>query len=147
MAKILDEGIQKQVQEVFAELDKPVEILYFQQKEDCEYCEETRQLLEEVVGLSDKLSLQIFDMQENADKAAGYNVTKAPGIVIAAKDGDQLTDYGVRMAGIPAGHEFTTLINDLLMVAKRDSGLSQQTRTYLAGLTQPVMLQVFTTPT
>lgn len=147
MAKILDEGIQKQVQEVFSELDHPVEVLFFQQKENCEYCDETRQLIEEVTGLSDKLHLQVFDLLDNADIAERYHVDKAPMTVLAGKNGDELIDYGIRLAGIPAGHEFTSLINDLLLVSKRESGLSQPTRTYLAGLTEPVVLQVFTTPT
>jgi alkyl hydroperoxide reductase subunit AhpF len=53
----------------------------------------------------------------------------------------------VRYAGIPSGHEFSSLIQDLILVSGRDSGLSEQTREYLAGLKEPVHLQVFVTPT
>ncbi len=149
MAKILDEGITKQVQEVFADLDKQVEVLYFKSKENCEYCEETQQLLQEVTALSDKLSLTVRDLQEDAALAAEYHIDKAPAFAMLAKDseGAGTTDFGIRFFGIPAGHEFTSLINDLLLVSKGDSGLSPQTRTYLAGLTEPVTLQVFVTPT
>ncbi len=148
MAKILDEGITKQVREVSADLDKPVEVLFFKSKENCEYCEETQQLLEEVTGLSEKLSLTVKDLQDDAELAAQYHVDKAPAFVMLAKDGDApARDFGIRFYGIPAGHEFTSLINDLLLVSKGDSGLSPQTRAYLAGLTEPVTLQVFVTPT
>jgi len=71
----------------------------------------------------------------------------APGIVIAGNEGGQITDFGVRMAGIPSGHEFSSLIQDLLLVSGRDSGLSPQTREMLKSVTEPVLLQVFVTPT
>jgi glutaredoxin-like protein len=79
--------------------------------------------------------------------AQQYKVDKAPGIVIAGVNGDQILDYGIRLAGIPSGHEFSSLIHDMLLVSKRDSGLSEQTRQILKGLDKPVLLQVFVTPT
>ena len=59
----------------------------------------------------------------------------------------EIVDYGIRLSGIPAGHEFTTLINDLVMVSKQDSGLSPAVRERLSKLENPVNLQVFVTPT
>ncbi len=67
--------------------------------------------------------------------------------MITARDGDRLVDFGVRYAGVPSGHEFSSLIQDIILVSGRDSGLSQQTRDLLADLTEPVSLQVFVTPT
>lgn len=68
-------------------------------------------------------------------------------MVIAGRDGDQILDYGIRLAGIPAGHEFSSLVHDMILVSGRDSGLDSRTRAFLAGLEQPVLLQVFVTPT
>jgi glutaredoxin-like protein len=67
--------------------------------------------------------------------------------VIAGVDGGQVLDYGVRFAGVPSGHEFSSLIQDLILVSGRDSGLNPQTREFLGGLEKPVLLQVFVTPT
>jgi len=111
------------------------------------YCADTQQLIEEVVDISDKLSLDIYDLDADADVAEKFNVDKAPGIVIAGKDGDTVSDFGIRYAGIPSGHEFTSLIQDVLLVSGRDSGLTQETRDFLKELTEPVLLQVFVTPT
>ncbi len=147
MGKLLDEGLQKQVREVFEDLLNPVAILFFNRKENCDYCADTQALLEEVVALSDRLSLEVFDIDENADIAKQYHVDKAPGYSIVGNDGGGYIDYGVRFAGIPSGHEFTSLINDLLLVSKGVSGLNEQTREFLAGLSEPVLLQVFVTPT
>ena len=145
--RLLSEDISGQVRSVFDQLKEPVEVLFFGRKEDCPYCEDTRQLAEEIVDLSDKLSLSVYDLDEDADLAKQFQVDKAPGLVIAGREGDQLLDYGIRFAGIPSGHEFSALIHDLVLVSGRDSNLDPEIRDFLKGLVQPVLLQVFTTPT
>jgi len=147
MAQLLNDDIIKQIQEVFDGLKHPVHIMFFGSQENCQYCDETRQLVEEVAAISDLISIEIYDMEADSDLAAKYNVDKAPGVVIAAKEGGQITDFGVRLAGIPSGHEFTSLIQDILLVSNRDSGLNPQTREFLKGLDKPILLQVFVTPT
>lgn len=145
--KLLNEEIMGQVKEVFDQLKEPVQVLFFGQKENCEYCNDARQLLEEVTALSDKIHFQVYDIEEDAGIATQYKVDKAPGVVIAGLDGDQILDYGIRYAGIPSGHEFSSLIHDFVLVSGRDSGLSQETRDYLADLKEPVHMMVFVTPT
>ena len=144
---LLSEEINRQITDVFKSLSQPVSILFFGKQEDCEYCEDTRRLLEELCQLSDLLHLSIYDLESDAAVAQRFKVDKAPSTVLAALDGEKVTDLGIRFAGIPAGSEFTSLINGLVMVSNRDSGLSQATRDFLKGLTQPVFLQVFVTPT
>jgi alkyl hydroperoxide reductase subunit AhpF len=104
-------------------------------------------LAEEVAAISDLVSIDIYDIDADSDLAKKYNVDKAPSLVIAAKEGDQITDFGVRLAGIPSGHEFTSLIQVIILVSNRDSGLNPQTRALLKDLDKPILLQVFVTPT
>lgn len=149
MEKMLNQDVQEQVIEFFKGLEHDVEILFFSSQDTavCQYCAETRQLLEEVTALSEKLSLKVYDLDENKNLAALYKVDSVPTFVIAGKNGQEIVDYGVRYKGIPAGHEFTSLVNSILIVSKRSSGLSQSTKDYLKTLTSPVHLQVFVTPT
>lgn len=147
MTNLLNDEVRNQVSEAFNELRSPVQILFFGSKEQCEYCDDTLKLVEEVASLSDKLSVQAFDMEADPQVADNYNVSLTPGLVIAAESDDGSVDYGVRYAGIPSGHEFSSLIQDLLLVSGRDSGLNEQTRDFLAKLKEPVYLQVFVTPT
>lgn len=147
MEKVLNDQIIKQINEAFAEMQEPVQVLFFGSKDNCEYCDETKQLLEEVTALNDKLELSVYDVNENADVAGQFNVAYAPGIVIAAKDNAEVKNLGIQFSGIPSGHEFSTLINDILIASKRDSGLNEKTRAYLRNLKQPLHLQVFVTPT
>jgi glutaredoxin-like protein len=145
--KLLNDDVAGQVRDVFQGLQEPVEVFFFGAKENCVYCDDTRQLVEEIVELSDLLGMQIYDLEDDAETARQYNVDKAPGLVLLGRDGEQLLDYGIRYAGIPSGHEFSSLVNDLVLVSGRDSGLDQKTRQFLAGLNEPVLLQVYVTPT
>lgn len=147
MEKLLNEQVVGQIKQAFAELVHPVQILFFRSKENCEYCNETQQLLREICSVDEKVHLSTYDLIDDAALAAQYKVDKAPAIVIASKNGDQIVDLGVQFSGIPAGYEFSTLINDIILVSKRDSGLGAATREFLKTLTQPLLLQVFVTPT
>jgi alkyl hydroperoxide reductase subunit AhpF len=98
MPDMLDENVQKQVREFFKQLTNPVAILFFgNEAENCEYCEPTLGLLKEIAALSDLLSLHEYDLSQNADLAKQYHVDKAPGIVLAGKEGDEFIDYGIRI--------------------------------------------------
>lgn len=146
MEKVLSGQIVQQINDVFGELKGPVQILFFGSETNCEYCNETRQLLAEVTDLNRNLELKVYDLQTDQEIAKQFNVTTAPSIVIAARDGSEVSDLGIRFLGIPAGHEFGTLVNDILMVSKGESGLKEQTREFLKQLDKPLQLQVFVTP-
>ena len=109
--------------------------------------EHAGQLLEEVVALSPSLGLTVYDLNVDKATAEQYRVDKAPAFVVAARDGETFTDTGIQYSGIPSGHEFSTLIQDIVLVASRDSGLKATTREYLKALQNPIHLQVFVTPT
>lgn len=148
MEKLLSEDLITQIRQVFENLKQPVQLFLFVSKDRQDVCEPTQQLLEELVPLSDKLALDVMDIEAEPTLAHFYKVEgKAPALVIAASDEGQITDYGIRYLGVPSGHEFSTLIQDLILVSGRDSGLSPQLRSYIKGLTKPLHLEVFVTPT
>lgn len=146
MSDLLNEEVIGQVQEAFQGLDEPVQVIFFE-GEDCQFCDDTQKLLSEVVALSDLLSLEEFHLKKDQPAAERYGIDKAPGLVIAGRDGDEIIDFGIRYAGIPSGHEFSSLIQDLLTVSSRQAHLSDETMAFLNDLTEPVHLQVFVTPT
>ena len=147
MEALLNEDIKGQVKEAFTQLEQPVEVLFFGQQEECEYCDQTLQLVEEVSALSEQIQLSQYDVDKDSAIAEQYNVDKTPSLVIARRANGKLVDYGVRFAGVPTGHEFSSLIQDIILVSGGDSKLSQGTRDMLADLVEPVSLQVFVTPT
>lgn len=139
---IIQDSDRIEIQKRLAEMDKPVKIINFTQEFECQYCRETRQLMEELSSLSDKLSLEVYDFVKDKNKADELEVDKIPATVLI---GDK--DSGVRFFGIPAGYEFATILDDVIMVSKGDSGLSENARQKLAALTQALHIQVFVTPT
>lgn len=139
---MLKEKDRKKLIEVFEKIEKDVKIVMFTQEMECPHCEMTRAMLEEVSGLSGKLSIEVHDFVAEADLAKKYGVDKIPATVLL---GDM--DYGIRFYGVPAGYEFNVLIEDIMDVGKRNAGLSKEVMTELAKVDQPVHMQVLISPT
>jgi glutaredoxin-like protein len=143
---LLNDDVRQQVRDEFAGLTHPVKLVMFTQEHECQYCSETRELVEEVAALSDKLSVEVYDQLADKEIAEQYEIDKIPAVAIVA-DGEDAKDYGIRLYGIPSGYEFSTLIADIVMVSNRESGLDSATKQYLHELASPLHLQVFVTPT
>ncbi|WP_339063670.1 thioredoxin domain-containing protein [Tepidibacillus marianensis] len=144
MAKI-DERDKETIRNMFSEQMKgTTHIRFFSSKENCDYCEDTQEILEELAALTDNIDLQIFDKDENADEVSRYDVDKFPAILFIKEDG---SDTGVRFYGIPSGYEFSSLIEDIIDIANDKTGLSQSTIEQLKSITQDVKISVFVTPT
>lgn len=126
----------------FGKLEHPVKLVLFVGDENCSYCAETKELLEEIVSLSPQLELETYDLLRDRAKATEFQIDKVPATVVMNDK-----DHGIRYFGIPAGYEFGSLIDDILDVSKGESGLSKKTKEALAKLSQPLHFQVFVTPT
>jgi glutaredoxin-like protein len=101
--------------------------------------------VEQVAGLSGgKVKAEVYDFERDKARVDALKIDKIPAIAVLGADGD---DRGIRFFGIPAGYEFASLLESLELVARRDSGLAPATRQRLAGLSSPLHLQVFVTPT
>jgi alkyl hydroperoxide reductase subunit AhpF len=148
MDRLFSEDLIVQIRQAFEKLDEPVQLILFVEENKQDVCGPTRQLLEELVPLSEKLTLIVYDLRAEPELAQLYKVQdKAPAIVLAAKNGENVTDFGIRYLGVPSGYEFSTLIQDILLVSGRESGLSLQLKNYIKALKNPLHLEVFVTPT
>ena len=131
-----------EVRERLKEMVNPVKLIHFTQELNLEYGLEAKQLIEEVAGLSDKLSTEVYNFLLDKEKVAEYKIDKVPATVV--RDGK---DYGIRFYGVPAGYEFSTLLDAILSVSKGESGLGPASKEKLSHLTQSLHLEVFVTPT
>jgi glutaredoxin-like protein len=139
---LLQERDRKAVEKEFAKLQDPVKLINFTQEMECQFCQQTRELMEEVASLSDKLSVEVYDFVKDKDNAIQYNIDKIPATVIKGKK-----DYGIRFFGIPSGYEFTTLMEDIISVSIGESGLSEKSKSLVQTIVTPIHIQVFVTPT
>lgn len=147
---LLDDRVKKQVQAALKEIQRPVRMVMFTQADggalECQYCSETRELVQEVAAQSDRLAVDVKDFQRDEALAKEYGVDKIPALVLLA-DGDRPTNPGIRFFGIPAGYEFSTLLEDLRMLSSGEHKLAPETLEAIARLKEPVHIQVFVTPT
>ncbi len=154
---LLKDADRAQLKVVFEKLTAPVKLVVFTQESDCDYCPLTKQVLEELMGLSSKIQMQEYDFQKDKDAVARYRIVRVPAIAVLRLEPPLVLltgneplrerDYGMRYYGVPAGFEFGSLVGDILDVSRGDSGLSEQSKAALKQIKTPVHLQVFATPT
>jgi glutaredoxin-like protein len=125
-----------------AKLEDPVRIVMFTQEIECRFCSDTRQLIQELATLSDKITIEVYDFMADAEKAKELKIDKIPALAVIGKK-----DYGVRIYGIPYGYELQTLIEAVVNVSRGKTDLSDKTKMILADVKAPVHIQVFVTLT
>jgi glutaredoxin-like protein len=141
---ILREKDQAAIRERLKPMAAPVKLVYFTQELECATCRDGHELLTELAGLSDKLSLEVFNFTLDKAVAEKYRIDKIPATIVAPAEGEV---RAIRFYGIPSGYEFASLLDDILMVSSGDSGLSDASKETVRRITSPVHLQVFVTPT
>jgi len=130
------------VKKEFERIGGPVKLTVFATELGGDSNTQAVALIREVAALSDQLSVTVLNPHIDRDQAAAYGITESPAVVV---EGAQ--DYGIRFLGIPAGYEFSNLIDSIIAVSTGEAGLSDETKTALAGLTEDVTIKVFATPT
>ena len=118
--QLLNEEVRNQVKEIFTkEVQNPVKVLLFTRAFNCETCQYAEQLLKEVhEAVPEKLQIEIVSTAdpEGQEKARQYGLDpdRVPAFVILDKDGK---DRGIHYIGLPAGLEFSTFINGVILAS------------------------------
>jgi glutaredoxin-like protein len=145
---LISDGDQKRLRETFAEMTRPVRLLFFTQTLGCETCLRTRQILDELPVLSDKISVEEVNFILDPDKATQYEIDRVPAVALVGQDASGAErDSKIRFLGAPSGYEFMSLIQAVLLVGGRPSMLSEESLKLVAAVTTPTKVHVFTTPT
>lgn len=140
---LISEANRLRVKKLFdKELVDPVKVIHFTQDFECDYCKDTRVLLEELVELSSgKIGLEVYEFVKDAVKAKEHSVEYIPATIIGNRSD------GVRYYGIPSGYEFSSLLEDLVDVSRGATRLADTTKQRLKVIEKPVHIKVFVTPT
>jgi len=140
---ILQHRDEEAVRKEFERIGGPVKLVVFSQElVAADLCRQNEQLIREVAALSDQISVEVLNPAVDRERAAAYGVEQVPATVV-----EGARDYGVRFLGIPAGYEFSNLIDSIIAVSSGDAALTDQTKTSLASLEGDVDIKVFSTPT
>jgi alkyl hydroperoxide reductase subunit F len=123
---MLDSNLKDQLRQYLALLRRPIRLIA--SLDDSAASAETLDLLRAIDDLSDQVSLELN----------GHDV-RQPSFLVAPHD----SEHGVRFAGVPLGHEFTSLVLALLWTGghppKVDAALMDSIRT----LEEPLQFEVF----
>jgi len=139
---------QQRLRDAFAEMTRPVRLLFFTQTLGCETCLQTRQILDELPVLSERITIEEVNLILDADKAKQFGVDRAPGIAVVGQDeAGQERDSHIRFLGAPAGYEFMSLVRAVILVGGGAPTLTDENRARVAAVDKPIVMQVFTTPT
>lgn len=130
------------VKKEFERIGGPVKLTVFASELGGDHNTQTVALVREVAALSDQISVTVLNPHIEREQAAAYGISESPTVVV---EGAQ--DYGIRFLGLPAGYEFSNLIDSIIAVSTGLAGLSDDTKAALAGLTEDVTIKVFATPT
>ena len=130
------------VKREFEKLTGPVKLTVFASELGPESNAETVALVKEVAALSDQISVTVLNPHIERDETAAYDVSVTPAVAV-----EGAKDYGIRFLGVPAGYEFSNLIDAIVAVSRGEAQLSDATKEALAGLTEDVRIKVFATPT
>ena len=142
MSDIISPETRVELEKILGNLVSPVKLLFFTQKNACPGCMQQQELLQELVSISNKLELKVYDFVLHGDEVASYRIDKIPATVIVGKK-----DYGIRFYGLTAGYEFTSLMEAIVMVSADRSGLNEELENLVRDVKDRVHMQVFVTLT
>ena len=102
-----------------------------------------KQILDELSGLSERLTVEEVNLVLEKDRAAGHGIDRIPAIVVL-RDGE---DTRMRFFGAPAGYEFMSLVEAVIVAGGEESTLTAASKQLIATIEQPTTIDVFVTPT
>jgi alkyl hydroperoxide reductase subunit AhpF len=131
------------VRKEFQRIQGPVKLVVFSQELVAgDLCRQNEQLAREVAALDERITVEVLNPAIDRDRAAAYGIDQVPATVV-----EGARDYGLRFLGVPSGYEFSNLIDSIVVASSGEAGLTDATKTSLAGPTGDVTIKVFSTPT
>lgn len=127
-----------------AAIDTPVSLVLFTQTfGGSESGPVAKQVLDEIAGLNDKISVIDKNFVLDTDDRAKYGVEREPTIVVL-RNGE---DTRMRFLGAPTGYEFVPLVESVLLAGTGNLELDPASVARVAAVTTPTDIKVFSTPT
>jgi glutaredoxin-like protein len=142
---LLSERDRQTVRSHLAGLTHDVTVLFFTQTIAApETALIARQVIDEVVSLSDRITVEEVNQILDKERSAAFGIDRVPGIALL-RDG---ADTRMRFLGAPAGYEFSSLVESILLAGSDDSGLTEESKQVIAEMAKgPIEIKVFVTPT
>lgn len=138
--RVLTQAERASVRAGLGGLARAPELQLFTQLIEWDACRLARALCEELLSLEPRLGLTVHDFQSERVTARRMGVTGIPALLpVAAGEGETR----VRFLGVPLGHQFAVLLDDLIDAGRGSSRLSPSTLAQLATIRRPLHIRVF----
>jgi glutaredoxin-like protein len=116
-------------------------------KQPCAYCKQAREMLQELAGLSDGISLRVHYLEDSPEEAQRFGIARVPAIVLRGPSTGDAEGRFVIFYGMPSGTEFPTFLEIIADVSRGEVLLSEESLKDLSKITDDVTVRVFVTPT
>lgn len=126
-----------------AALPDAVRLVFFTQTFGCDTCLQAEQVVDEIARLSERVSVEKYNLVLDREQAAAYGIDRAPAVAIVGA-----ADQGLRYYGTPAGHELQSVVDAILVAgggAGDGGGLGPASLAAAAAVDRPVDIKVFVT--
>lgn len=129
---------------MYAGMSNDVNILFFksENKELCGFCDDIRSILDELSSLSERIKVTEYSFENDKGKVEEFGIEMAPAMVLMGNK-----DIGIKYYGIPAGYEFSSLVEDINDIGMNLIVLEDEVKETLNKIDKPVHIKVFVTHT
>ena len=142
---------QDYLRRLFSEsLKGPVKIEHYTQRplaiivpgrEECRFCNEARQTLQEISSLSPRLSLRVHDVGDEPDVVARNAIEHVPATVLRGQ-----VNRPLRFYGFFSGTLFPAMIETITRISGTGTDLSSRTKRRLQRIRDEIQIQLFVSP-
>ena len=135
---------EERVRELFAALERPVELLVAHGPEetplpgaaqDVDFGAQTERVVRGLADLSERVTVRVEEKPPSFDRYPAVSVQP------------EGRDVGIRYYGLPWGYELGSLIGAVLEAGRAESSLRPESLERLAALDRELAIDVFVTPT
>ncbi|MBY8997982.1 MAG: thioredoxin family protein [Candidatus Thorarchaeota archaeon] len=137
----MDDATKEQVIELFSGIVNDVTVHLFLEEINCLYCNDTKDMVEQLAELSDRINIVEHKGSIDSDDAKEMGIERHPAIVLHGKE-----KYNVKFYGIPAGHEFGALVGSIIDVSTGTAPLPLDVIEDIISIDKPINIKVFVTP-
>jgi len=123
-------------------LKREVDVVLFVSAIDCKFCGQAKDLLRELASLNPLIRLEVLDLERDKQRSQELAIDQAPTTVVLANNGARLY-----FLGLPSGYELRALAEDIVDASLEDTGMSDFAKAAVAGVSKPMTVDVFVTPT
>lgn len=137
---MFDDKVKDQLKQILSQMKEKVEIVFVTQEFECNACRDTRAFVEEVVSLSDKLSLRVLDFIKDQKAREELGVDKNPALVILDARGK---NTGMKFYGLPGGYEINSFMQSLIEASGHKEALPDEVSKRIDSINKAIHIQVF----